>query len=401
MNLFIKDLSYPENCNSLGVSANYIKYFAQVHGHNVVKDIIAAQYILLTSVHPIQSDSIKKYRKYKKPIIVGGSGCLSPHAYLQYADFVCVGDCNNVLINLNDKNKLVKLPNVLSKEKENEVIAVDDNFNFNIPPIMDEAGRYNLICGRGCKNKCFFCQTGWSLTYKESDKSIDANLLKQRGFKISYISNDLSQHSFYKKMPVNTDGSYSINHLKKTGLPICREVRLGIEGVSERLRKFANKPITKDDLVNCTIWLNNNKKSVRWFLIAGMPTETENDWQELKESILEWKERSIKGVLELSFTAFCPDPATPFAYFGINSDYYDRFCDFKEWFFTGKGFSNRIKLYQCQQPKSLFEKAQYSMCISSDELKKNGYKSPNFNILYPFKKQCDNIKRRFTKYNGS
>lgn len=396
MNICIKDISYPIESTSLGVSSQYVKYFAQKIGHNIV-NIQDCDLLLLSSVHPIQAKQINRYKKYKKKILLGGFGALSPHSYLNYgADFISVGDCKNTLHNLNN---LENQKNILTKDKIKENIDVDVNFDFNCPPIQDEAGRYMLICGRGCKNKCTFCQTSWALPYLENDKSIEAKRLIREGKKISYISNDLSQHSFYNKMPSIMDGSYSVNYIKKYGLPKSREVRLGIEGVSERLRKFINKPISNDDLVNCTIWLNNNKKAVRWFLIAGLPTENQNDWECLKSNILKWKESTIKGILELSFTAYCPDPATPLSYYGINKDYYDRFLEFKEWFFSGKGFSNRIKLYQCQGYETLLEKASLSMSVSSSDIINNGYYSPNFLLNYPYKKQCDIIKNNY-KING-
>lgn len=154
------------------------------------------------------------------------------------------------------------------------------------------------------------------------------------------------QHSFFARLPHTSAGSYSIAYLRRTGLPPARQVRLGVEGVSERLRAAVNKPIAHNDLVQCTSWLNANGKSVRWFMICGLPYETAEDWNELKRAIRDWKMLTPKGTLEISFTAFIPEPSTPMAYLPINDDYYSLYKDFAEWFFNGRGWSNRIKLYK-------------------------------------------------------
>jgi len=100
---------------------------------------------------------------------------------------------------------------------------------------------------------------------------------------------------------------------------------------------------------------------------------------------MEWKRHVKKGVLALSFTAWCPDPATPIAPMPLRDDYWDNFSIFKEWFFAGKGWSNRIKLMSPQQPLSRLQKAMCSMGLGEKQLRTGGDWGPNDRVAYPFK----------------
>jgi hypothetical protein len=119
-------------------------------------------------------------------------------------------------------------------------------------------------------------------------------------------------------------------------------------------------------------------------MIAGLPGETDDDWMELRDVVQRWKKETPLGVLALSFTAFCPDPATPFSTAKIDDLYWNRFEDFKEWFFGGKGWSNRVKLMIPQQPKSRIKKAILSLGLSEQQIREGGHVSPNSRLLYPY-----------------
>lgn len=381
------------NQSGRGMSAEYLAW--ELKRHNVEESpLLLADIVLVTCQSTEASDYLKKLRiKYpKKIIITGGAASTSPYSLGKYCDAVCVGDGQrfyDVLFNVG-LQEAFKLPNVWI-DGETRRVEIDQNYPFDMPPIQAEDGAYRLWCGRGCKNKCKFCQTGWAYEYKENPNGnqvvSQAKQILAQGKKIAYLSNDVAQHSFYDKLPPTEHGSYSVRFLKKYGLPPARQIRLGIEGVSERLRKSVAKPISYDDLLGCTKWLNANKKSVRYFMIAGLPEETKEDWEELKQLIQQWKRETPKGVLALSFTAFCPDPATPFATVALNDDYWDYYTDFKEWFFGGRGWSNRVKLMNPQQPKARMQKAILSMGLTEEQLREGGHISPNARLLYPYAKK--------------
>ena len=373
-----------------GMSASYLSW--ELMRHNIAEHPIKdADCVLITcqSTEAVDAIATLKKRYPEKIFLCGGSASTSPYSLGQICDAVCVGDGQQFLSKLfsDGLQSALLLPNVWV-DGEHRRVEIDQNFPWNMPPIQAEDGAYRLYCGRGCKNKCKFCQTGWAYRYSENPDSqqiiSQAKQLLAAGKKIAYLSNDISQHTFYKQLPPVGHGSYSVNYLKKSGLPPARQIRLGIEGVSERLRRSVSKPISRDDLLGCTKWLNDNGKSVRWFMIAGLPGETEEDWQELREIMQQWKLETSKGVLALSFTAFIPEPATPFATSAINDNYWDYFTLFKEWFFGGRGWSNRIKIMSPQAPSNRMLKAIRSNGLTEQQLRKGGHISPNSRINYPY-----------------
>ena len=114
---------------------------------------------------------------------------------------------------------------------------------------------------------------------------------------------------------------------------------------------------------------------------------------QIREVILRWKERTNKGVLALSFTAFCPHAATPLATAPINDEYWKHFVDFKNWFFAGRGWSNRIKIMSPQQPANRMAKAMATMGLSEAQLREGGRWGPNDRVDYPYKAQARQIEK--------
>jgi radical SAM superfamily enzyme YgiQ (UPF0313 family) len=339
-------------------------------------------------------------RKFRnKLIVVGGAAATSPRVFCESSDAVVIGHgrpfCDAICADGIDA--AMSLPNVWVRGKTE--IKVDSGFEWKMPPIETEGGQWSVSCGRGCKKKCLFCQTGWAYEYSENPDPIsllrqikNLNASKKR---VSYLSNDPAQHSFSSQLPKTDAASYSIQYIKATKeLPAARQLRIGVEGISERLRRLVGKPITHVDLVNVSVWLANNGRSVRWFLLCGLPWEKTEDWEELKLSVSEWKSRTAKGVLALSLTAWMPEPATPMRSQPLVDDYYQNWLEFKEWFFGGRGWSNRVKLMQPGAPATRLEKAKWHMATSERELLSGGHRGPNCTIVnYPFEIKCQGIEQ--------
>ena len=373
------------------LGAMYCQWELQKRGMQEVS-IENATHILCSCVSVGNVTRIKTLKKKNKSaiIIVGGPAAYSPYIFMDVADVIVVGDGSRFFRILFEKgiDKAVELENVLT---QNKLFAkIDNGFPYNMPPMKTIDGTYRVFCGKGCKGKCNFCQTGWAIEYSENP---DPGLLIRQskdliraGQKIQYVSNDLNQHSFSPKLPNTSTGSVSVKFLKKYGLPAAREVRLGIEGVSQRLRDKNAKPISNKDLVDLSIWLSSNSRAVKWFLIAGLPSEHKDDWGELREAIKAWKKYTSKGVLHISFTTFTPQPATPFSYYGVNSEYWENYEEFADWFFHGKGYSNRIRIYKPEKPENRDKNAILYMG-NEESVYKTGVYSPNISVVeYPHRK---------------
>lgn len=369
--------------------------------------IDSADVVLVTCVDARQADYLRLLRKRYpgRVIVAGGAAGTTPYSLGRYADAVCVGDGQPFMQALltDGLAAAMALPNVW-RDGGSEPVEVAQGFPWGCPPIEGEDGAVRVWCGRGCKNRCLFCQTGWAMEYAEHPRPDDLMgqiaALARQGKRVAYLSNDPAQHTFAHRLPPTGHGSYSVAYMRRAGLPAATQVRIGVEGVSERLRRLVAKPISERDLVDCTAWLNAHGKSVRWFMIAGLPGETDDDWLALRESLRAWKLLASKGVLVLSFTAYGPEPATPLGVMPLDDGYWQRWQAFREWFFGGQGWSNRIKLMSPAAPTSRLETAMWHMGLSESALRHGGTWGPNDRVLYPYREARDKAAAHYADATG-
>ncbi len=390
MTVSVIDAGFPIDKQHSGLGSSWLHWECARLGMPVVGPD-DCDVILVTSQYPSDAGYIKSLKKrFHKPVVVGGCGGSSPYSLGLQADVVCVGDGQNMLRTLAQEglDAAARLPEAWV-HGESRSVEVAKGFPWQCPPIQGLNGAYSVWCGRGCRKKCFFCQTGWGMEYSENPdpkvmlSQIDS--LVAAGERVTYLSNDALQHSFFELLPETHHGSYSIEYIRRRGLPPAKQVRLGIEGVSAKLRSFVGKAVSHDDLVNATVWLSRNGIAVRWFLMVGFPGETKADWEELKDAILRWKRLTTKGQLGLSFTAWVPMPATPMALLPCDNNHDENFKDFQRWYFEGKGRSGRLYLIKPQSHEARLKRASITMGLGPEQLKKGGDWGPNDRVNYPHK----------------
>lgn len=120
----------------------------------------------------IKNKIIETIKKTKNvPIILGGSGfSIAPQPVLNYlqADYGVIGEAENILSalihNLNE-GILVNMPNVISKEQNNAIIADHSNEILNLPKAnidlfidiepYKNRGSYPVQTKRGCTHNAF------------------------------------------------------------------------------------------------------------------------------------------------------------------------------------------------------------------------------------------------------
>lgn len=403
MKIFLYDTSFPLGSTSFGMGVGWLRWKIARTAHTLTPSLPDADIVFVSCSDPRDSSKIKRIRKKTSaPIIAGGFAGYSPYSLGQVADLVCVGNGDEFVDTVlkTGVEAARKLPNCWVNG-EDRPVDIAHGHPWDMPLFRGAGGMYRVLCGFGCKKQCNFCQVGWGLEYSEHpDPGKIVKMAKAVSGELAYISNDLMQHSFYHRLPQTSNGSFSLPYLKKHGLPAQRQVRLGIEGVSERMRSLVGKRLSHRDLVDSAVWLSQNKKSVRWFLIAGLPGETDADWDELRRAVQEWKERTDKNVLALSFTAWQPEPATPLGIFPVVDDYHERFTDFSEWFFAGQGWSNRIQLYKPAGPVGRMKSAVARMGLSEDELRTGGKWGPNDRVIYPKKDLRNRIALKISQKTG-
>jgi hypothetical protein len=175
---------------------------------------------------------------------------------------------------------------------------------------------------RGCKHKCLFCQYGWMKPYRESDiTDILAVIKTSRTKSVRVFAADRFQHSKYStirsalKGKCDTGSDASVHFVMKHPelLAITRKLRVGIEGMSERLRKLVGKPLRDDQIVEFVrLAIQAGIKTMDWYMIYGLPTETPEDWESYRELMTKIASAVDRYSIAIHWNAFTPASLTPF-----------------------------------------------------------------------------------------
>jgi radical SAM superfamily enzyme YgiQ (UPF0313 family) len=132
---------------------------------------------------------------------------------------------------------------------------------------------------------------------------------------------------------------------------------------------------------------------VRWFFIPGLPGETDADWDELRRCVIEIKRHVAKGVVMMNFHAFIPQPATPLCVLPLVDEYWERYDEFRRWFFHGMGFTRRVQLVNPARYAGRLERAKESMAATEEELRRGWFEYDNPNWRIQYNKTPDEMRR--------
>lgn len=408
----IIDASYSRDpARFRGMAAKWLHWEAGRLGANLMADASSADVVLVTFPAPqdveLISRSLRKVgiqpnrqKRGRTPsVIVGGGIGLSPAILDDVADAVCVGEGRTFLRTLvtDGFDEAWALPNAWIPGETRPVVP-DSEFPWDLPPIRYEDGIVRVFASRGCHKKCLFCQTGWAQQYVEAPnpKTVEAvqDVLLKRGERVNLVTNDATALSFYRELAMveHFSASYSqtmaLLQDRAEIVHKVKSIRFGVEAVSERLRRAVGKPIPTDKMVRLSANLLAQGIGIRWFMIAGLPGERDDDWDELRAAVMEIKRHATKGVVQLSFTAFCPDPAAPLCIAPLDDGYWERWERFRRWFFEDVGFSRRVQLLRPAAPKGRLVHAMNSMAASEEQLRR-GWEDcapPNWRVEYPYKR---------------
>ena len=384
----VVDTNYPleKHC---GMAASWLKY--ELAKRNISETPIGEADILLITTTSQEAlaqvrGRLKRAKNKNVVKILGGGGCTAPAIYEDYADAICVGEGKNFM------DVLLKCGLEAAKELpetwvkgESRAVVPSQVFPWEMPPIMYPDGYVRLFLSRGCKYKCLFCQTGWERHYipcADSGEFI-RRLAKIRSQSVPYaiVTNDGGEEIPYLKagqqfISIRFDGLKKIPQLNRR---MVKGVRIGVEGVSERLRIAVGKKVDNDELINHTINLLNKSVQVQWFFVLGLPGEIAADYEELKYLVNGIKRFAEKGAVLANFHAFIPQPAAPLCIFPLVDEYWEMFKEFKEWFFGGLGKTSRFLMVSPGQYAGRLRRAQNSMCAQEDELRRGWWQADNKN----------------------
>jgi hypothetical protein len=207
---------------------------------------------------------------------------------------------------------------------------------------------------RGCNFRCLFCQYGWLKPYREADVSDikivlgDAKTKSIRVFAANRFAHKRYQYisAFMDRRGLNDTGSdVTVKDVMRRPELLAKtaKVRIGIEGLSRRLRYMVGKPYSNELLVEFfKMAVASGKKTVDAYMIYGLPTETKDDLEDFKELLLEL-DRSLPAgfVLALHWNAFQPNAQTPFQWAAPATGDYSWLGKFLDTWTENK----RIKIY--------------------------------------------------------
>lgn len=415
MKIGIVDVAYKGNGAFFrGTSAAWLDWECKQHGGDVVA-IGDADAILFTASDPREHEEIRRAIKrwnvrrtgiHAQFVFVGGGIGTSPAILDNVADAVCVGEGRNFVRALcrEGPRAAMALPNAWVPGESREVIP-DADFPWDAPPVVSpDSGSANVYLSRGCAKKCLFCQTGWAGPYTENPLPIVGveQMLRREKIPIAYVSNDVGAvvHREATEATAISVTYDALSDRRYNGQPVppnVRTVRIGVEAGSERLRRLIGKPIPSAGLAAMTSELMNRGVDVRWFLVAGLPGETDADWVDLREMTFSVKRTTTRNRLELSFTAFLPAPAAPLCIAPLTDDYWGRFEAFNKWFFETKAFSRRIRILRPCGPQSRMRYSLAAMAASESDLRRGWFDRdpPNWRVKYPWR---DRMRKAFDVY---
>lgn len=317
-------------------------------------------------------------RSKNDPIILAGGPCAyNPLPLAKFIDAFLIGDGEEVILEvcqaiktakengLSRDEKIKKLsqiegvfvPAIHKSDKiqkiKKRIVQIDYENALKAYPIPFSSSIHDraiVEIRRGCGRMCRFCQPGHvNLPVRERKAQdivrIAKKLIKNTGYDeyslLSLSSNDYSNikevikelaFDFDKKKVSVSLPSQRIDGFNLELANLVQSVRkstmtLAPEAGSQRLRDVIRKNITEEQILDAALTLYENGWSrIKFYFIIGLPTETQEDIDEMagllekikyRTNILK-REKGLKHSLDMTCTLsiFVPKPFTPFQWFG-------------------------------------------------------------------------------------
>lgn len=295
------------------------------------------------------------------PLICAGGPVVTanPEPYKDIFDFFIIGDGEDIIIKITE---LIK--NNKGKSKEDILSLLSQIDGIYVPyinksvkkltkglttsiytPILSERAFFQntfiVEVERGCSNCCGFCLASYlnlpirCMPYDDLIKIVELGLSKTN--KIALLGAQISAHpmfdeiceNIYNKIQNGQDIKMTVSSLRVDAVKpeIVKTLvaagqknsTLAIEAGSERLRKVINKHVSEAQILNAVeIAKNNGLKGLKFYGMIGLPTETDQDLNELIRLGKLIKNNNKGFNISFGFSTFVPKPHTPFQWFGRN-----------------------------------------------------------------------------------
>jgi len=391
--LAIVDSNYPRDPTVAGMAATWLRWELRRAGR-AETDPASAEILLCTVSSP---QGVKDLQRCLRQIgnktarvILGGGGAYAPAVFDPIIHAACVGEGPRFMRTLltDGLEAATALPEVWVPNETRPVIPARD-FPWDLPPVNHPDGTVRLFASRGCRFRCLFCQTGWENSYRPTPHpavlAAQAQALVQSGRRVAIVTNDAAE----KGMPRISGQAFmsarvdNLAALEPLSRQFVKNIRFGVEGVSERLRRAVGKPILNDELLEMSAGLLARGIGVTWFFITGLPGEHDDDYLELRYLVTRLKALS-KGCIMMVFHAFIPQPATPLCVPALEDAYWEPFDEFRRWFFHGPGFTRRVQIMAPSKYPFRLRRAKESMAATEYDLRRGWWSrdNPNWRVQY-------------------
>lgn len=363
------------------------------------------------------------------PLIYGGGPVLTsnPEPFAELFDFIMIGDAEEI-----DKNLMEVLKNnkhlpkkellvVLSKIKGIYVPSLKDDDYFVeketskiskciATPVLTEksyfSNSYIIEVVRGCPQRCGFCMASYLnlpvrfADYNQIIENIEIGLRYTN--KIALLGaliaahpqfNDICEY-IYNKVQNGANIELSVSSLRADSisssvvktLVACgqKHATIAIEAGSDRLRKLINKNLTEKQIFETVkTAYENGLKGLKIYAMIGLPTETQEDIDELVNLALKLK-KMYKGFdFTFSFATFVPKAHTPFQFEKRDEKkVLEKKYDYLKKNFQKNGIKIRCSSVKWDEVQALFSMGGREMLDYAVEVYKKGVSLGNFKTVY-------------------
>jgi radical SAM superfamily enzyme YgiQ (UPF0313 family) len=323
-------------------------------------------------------------RDSSMPLVMGGGAALflNPEPVADFMDMVAIGEAEPILAPLidlltNDRGdnrnelmcKAANLPgiyvpsfyavdplpgatphpltgNVPARIKRVFAIDLDRQPTGSIllTPETEFGDMYLIELSRGCPHGCRFCAAGFiylpyrqrSLTELEEQVRVGLREKKRIGLVGAAVADHRDIGELCRTI-LDGGGKVSVSSLRLDSLDSGliemleksghKSIAIAPEGGSQRLRDLIRKNISEEQiLAACDLLISHDILNIRLYFIIGLPTETDNDLEELIALVNSIRERVVTaakknrrlGEVVLSVNPFVPKPFTPFQWCGMD-----------------------------------------------------------------------------------